>query len=359
MFKYQREFRSAGIIPIAIKKINDVDSLSAELNKIQLSDNTSAQANTTLNTSTDTIQNNTNIPNNTPNTNTEPITPTKQNSGSTRESDLFVLMLREARPGSPFKNNPEYQGLSFPGGKIDTKDLQDPINTALREFNEETANLFEAHLEAMKDQLSNYFPKNAVYIRSGKYYLFTTQVPDIDIGDNKFIADKSEEKLQGLCWIKLRDLIGAVNSKAAKTTLFENKYYLHSFTQSMLETPAVITLLRYVLQQFNEKKEFSLGVPKDSDLQRAIVTKNVAILSNLLLRYHEGDKQGLSSLLLDVCENLDSDHTPSPKTPDTSMLPSEVQYHQRVNELTSPFKPSRPKSPNKYQGRNRRDFAKK
>lgn len=81
----------------------------------------------------------------------------------------------------------------------------------------------------------------------------------------------------------------------------------------MLETPAVITLLRYVLQQFNEKKEFSLGVPKDSDLQRAIVTKNVAILSNLLLRYHEGDKQGLSSLLLDVCENLDSDHAPSPR----------------------------------------------
>lgn len=86
----------------------------------------------------------------------------------------------------------------------------------------------------------------------------------------------------------------------------------------MLETPAVITLLRYVLQQFNEKKEFSLGVPKDSDLQRAIVTKNVALLSNLLLKYHEGDKQGLSSLLLDVCENLDSDHTPSPKTPGTS-----------------------------------------
>lgn len=85
-----------------------VDSLSAELNKIQLSDNTSAQANTTLNTSTDTIQNNTNIPNNTPNTNTEPITPTKQNSGSTRESDLFVLMLREARPGSPFKNKYVY-----------------------------------------------------------------------------------------------------------------------------------------------------------------------------------------------------------------------------------------------------------
>jgi hypothetical protein len=36
-----------------------------------------------------------------------------------------------------------------------------------REFNEETANLFETHLETMKDQLSNYFPKNAVYIRSG------------------------------------------------------------------------------------------------------------------------------------------------------------------------------------------------
>jgi hypothetical protein len=36
-----------------------------------------------------------------------------------------------------------------------------------REFNEETANLFETHLETIKDQLSNYFPKNAVYIRSG------------------------------------------------------------------------------------------------------------------------------------------------------------------------------------------------
>lgn len=133
----------------------------------------------------------------------------------------------------------------------------------------------------------------------------------------RFVADKSEEKLQGLCWIKLRDLIGAINSRAAKSTLFDNKYYLHSFTQSMLETPAVISLLRYVLQQFNERKEFSLGVPKDSDLQRAIVTRNVTVLSNLLLRYHEGDKHGLSTLLLDVCENLDSDPTQSPKTPST------------------------------------------
>lgn len=78
-----------------------VDTLSAELNKIQLSDNTSAQTNTTLNTSTGTIQNNTNIPSNTS-------TPTKQNSGSKSDSDLFVLMLREARPGSPFKNKYVY-----------------------------------------------------------------------------------------------------------------------------------------------------------------------------------------------------------------------------------------------------------
>lgn len=136
----------------------------------------------------------------------------------------------------------------------------------------------------------------------------------------RFIPDKTEEKLQGLCWIKLRDLVSAVNSKAAKNSLFENKFYLHSFTQSILETPAVISLLRLILQQFNEKKEFSLGTPKDSDLQRAIVTKNVAILSNLLLRYHEGDKHGLASLLMDVCDHLDSDPTPSPKTPGTSQL---------------------------------------
>eukprot|EP00029_Vermamoeba_vermiformis_P009936 TRINITY_DN5119_c0_g1_i1.p1 TRINITY_DN5119_c0_g1~~TRINITY_DN5119_c0_g1_i1.p1 ORF type:complete len:420 (+),score=93.61 TRINITY_DN5119_c0_g1_i1:143-1402(+) len=359
-FRYQREFRSAGIIPIAIKKITDVDKLTADLNKIQLAD-TSAQPNTTLNTSTDTIQNNTNTANNN-NTNSEPVTPTKQLSGSTHDLDLFVLMLREARPGSPFKNNPEYQGLSFPGGKIDTKDLQDPINTALREFNEETANLFAAHLEPMKEQLSEYFPKNAVYIRSGKYYLFTTQVPDIDIEDKKFIPDKTEEKLQGLCWMKLRDLVSAINSKAAKNTLFDNKFYLHSFTQSMLETPAVISLLRLILQQFNEKKEFSLGTPKDGELQRAIVTKNVSALSTLLLRYHEGDKHGLSALLLDICDNLDADPNPSPKTPESfSQLPSEVQYHQRVSELTSPFKPfkdnNRQRSPNKH--RNRRDQAKK
>lgn len=72
--------------------------------KIQLSDNTSAQTITTLHTSTDTIESNTNVTNNTNNTNTEPSTPTKQSSGSKRDSDLFVLMLREARPGSPFKN---------------------------------------------------------------------------------------------------------------------------------------------------------------------------------------------------------------------------------------------------------------
>ncbi len=36
-----------------------------------------------------------------------------------------------------------------------------------REFNEETANLFAAHLETMKEELSSHYPKNAVYIRSG------------------------------------------------------------------------------------------------------------------------------------------------------------------------------------------------
>ncbi len=79
-----------------------MDKLTADMNKIQL-DNTSAQPTTALNTSNDTIQNNTNIPSSDSNIN-EPVTPTKQQSGSTRDSDLFVLMLREARPGSPFKN---------------------------------------------------------------------------------------------------------------------------------------------------------------------------------------------------------------------------------------------------------------
>jgi len=131
----------------------------------------------------------------------------------------------------------------------------------------------------------------------------------------RFVADKSEEKLEGLCWIKLRDLMDAIVSKSARTALFADKYYLHSFTLSMLETPAVLALLRNVLHHFNDKKEFSLGVPKDNDLQQAIATKNVAILSNLLLRYHEGDKHGLASLLIDVCENLNSDPVASPKTP--------------------------------------------
>ncbi len=143
---------------------------------------------------------------------------------------------------------------------------------------------------------------------------------EILIGLRRFVADKSEDKLQGLCWIKLRDLVDAVTSKAGKTALFENKYYLHSFTLSMLETPAVLALLRSVLHHFNDKKEFSLGLPKDGDLQRAIVTKNVAVLSNLLLRYHEGDKHGLASLLIDVCEHLDSSPTESPKTPGASHI---------------------------------------
>lgn len=35
--------------------------------------------------------------------------------------------------------------MAFPGGKIDAKDRQDPIATALREFHEETGSLFSRH----------------------------------------------------------------------------------------------------------------------------------------------------------------------------------------------------------------------
>jgi hypothetical protein len=108
--------------------------------------------------------------------------------------------------------------------------------------------------------------------------------------------------------------VTAVNDKTAKSAVFERKFYLHSFTHSMLETPAVISLLRYALQQFTEKNEFSLGTPKDSDLQRAIATRNIPALSNLLLKYHEGDKHGLASLLIEICEHFDSDPNPSPKS---------------------------------------------
>ena len=89
---------------LVIASIITVDKLSAELNKIQLSGATSAP-NTKIIKSDDSIQNNTNTPkiDNSAGT-TEPVTPTKQiNTGSELESDLFVLMLREARPGSPYK----------------------------------------------------------------------------------------------------------------------------------------------------------------------------------------------------------------------------------------------------------------
>jgi len=212
----------------------------------------------------------------------------------------LVLMVREIRN--------EKSGLCFPGGKIETIDNKNPIETALREFNEETFGMFKDDIPQLKSIALREFPKNCFYWSGGKYYTFFIPIPYY----NEKIKELNE---RGLSWIDLNSL--AIAKEGEETTTPE----LHTFTTTIVNRFPFQYLLNKVLsnqqhkeadisassaellnKSLNLKPAFKFAT--DEEIHCALKTKDAKELVSVLLQYSEGGVNELILLLQTAVESL-------------------------------------------------------
>ena len=86
---------------------------------------------------------------------------------SLHNDKLLILCIKEYIKG--------IDRIGIPGGKKESFDRQDPLNTAIREFNEETGDIFSGRwTQTFKKRML--FSKT-LYIPQAKYYAFFCEIP--------------------------------------------------------------------------------------------------------------------------------------------------------------------------------------
>jgi len=200
-----------------------------------------------------------------------------------------VLMLKENRKRDGMV-------LNFLGGKIEKEDKQNPIETAIREFNEETNFIFDsAFLDTVRNDLNEQFPKNSVYLDFAKYYLFFAQVPWTPLSHHQ----NDQENLQIPCWVPLKEIIQA---KDQINTNMNDEVKLGTFTKGLVVIGNCQRLLTMALRYLQGEASYS---PVDKELSEAIHEGNVPKLTGLLLNYTEGDTEKIEKLVKAAHENLE------------------------------------------------------
>jgi hypothetical protein len=133
-----------------------------------------------------------------------------------RKQEIVVLMLLESR------NRNKENVLNFPGGKQNFRlDLGDPVLTAVREFTEETAHIYEFDSSKLDLRLrsdSNKLGLTRCLLQQGSYFLLFGQIPYLSDANERFL--KSKDKFQGedsatqqILWVPLKQLMKSVKSK--------------------------------------------------------------------------------------------------------------------------------------------------
>lgn len=159
----------------------------------------------------------------------------KKDTSSTETEELVGLVLCERRENK--------KQLTFPGGKIDPKDNQNPLTTAIREFHEETRSIFGGSDDKLKDQFVRNFPENCFYAPYGKYFLTALELPyKEDIYEAFLSGKKVEDKTERLFWLALPSF----NTRDPKIKIDGEEYGWHRFTMSLLKDNHLQALLQRV-----------------------------------------------------------------------------------------------------------------
>jgi 8-oxo-dGTP pyrophosphatase MutT (NUDIX family) len=156
----------------------------------------------------------------------------KPPAGPESEEQLVGLVLCEFRENK--------QRLTFPGGKIDAKDGNDPFKTALREFHEETRGVFELLEADVTAQFVERFPSNCFYAAYGKYFITALEVPyKADVFEAFRSRPSIEDKTDKLFWLELPSF----NTRRPTISIEGEEYEWHRFTMSLLKDDRLQQLL--------------------------------------------------------------------------------------------------------------------
>lgn len=182
--------------------------------------------------------------------------------------EIVILMIAETR------SKREALVLNIAGGKqVATTDLGDPVLTAVREFQEETAHAFEFDKKRMEQWLRHKADTVGLprcRLERGSYFLMFCQIPYIEDVQSRFEEQRhkhpqEDSSTQALVWVPLAELIRAVRNTTALSALIgseSKEFKLHSLLSELLEE-------ENIAQRFEVLQTLSSGLPVNVDDEEA------------------------------------------------------------------------------------------
>jgi hypothetical protein len=161
------------------------------------------------------------------------------------ENQKYFLLALEDRTHKSIVKNRKYGDpiidfvcLGAFGGKIEKRDNGNPINTAFREFNEETSFYFSSLKHEIKNQMkSNNCP--VIWLNQGGYLCYVVEIPFVD---PKFIL-KNNREVKRCVWVPAECLLQMANSPNRKGMIDGEEFTLFSFFNTCLQIKNVKEIL--------------------------------------------------------------------------------------------------------------------